>query len=177
MRQTAQDRADAYVRQVDQVFLARMGVAYSFLRGDLESNDVGPRLEDAVHHDLPPAEFAARVRNQFGLREVGADDIIPINRRIAVLAAFAAENPEWVVGRSGSVYRDGPNGVERLSPSRDIKGTSFGFSAAVSSRAILEERDGEAFVDGNGFIPVAGGMDVGSAVEELEKTYGSSLSM
>ena len=123
------NRAQDYARQVDREFLAGNGVAYSFMRGDLESHGVAPRMEEAIHHDLPPGEFAKRVRDQFGLRAAGSPDAIPFNRRVATLAAFAAENPEWTVGRNGSIYREGQNGIERLSPSRDISGKGYGYAA------------------------------------------------
>ena len=47
----------------------------------------------------------------------------------------------------------------------------------MSTRATLDTVDGEAVVEGEGFIPVAGGTDIGIAVERLEETYQARLMM
>lgn len=171
------DRVESYARQVDESFRANVGIAYSFLKEDLERSAAAPRLSEAIARNLPPEEFVERVRGQFGLREVASADAIPFNRRVAALAAFAAENPDWSLARDGAVYREGPGGVERLSPSRDVSGRSFGFAASVSTRATLDVIDDEAVVEGKGFINVAGGSDIGMAVQRLEETYERRLVM
>jgi len=171
------ERTASFARQVDKAFMARSGIAYSFLRDEFEASRLAPKLDEAAGTRMTPAQFVDAVSQRFGLKGSEHADAVPHNRRVAALVEFASENPEWAVGPEGGIFRDGPDGIERIAPGRDAGGKRFGFAASVSPAGTLSVADGRVVELSGEFEPRTGALDIGDAVDRLEATYEVGMRM
>ncbi len=180
MHRNADTRIQSYLRQVDQRMTALVGVPFSDIQGDVEES-AGINLVSKMNGGMSPDGFAQLLCETFPLQPVSGfgDPAQARGANVAVmaLASFVRENPDWVQGSDGAAYRDSDGGVSRLAFGRSPDGSADGFVASHADGAELglDERL-RPVADGVDFVPMAGGRDLGDAVERLNAALESVYS-
>jgi len=177
MDREGSNRIGSYLRQVDKLSLARFGLSFTAMQADVE-DAAGIQVAREMRSGMAPDSFVDLLFRTFPFRSPGSggEAVATANLGMLALATFARSADGWGVGPDGGAYRQDAGGVDRISYGTDRTGTAVGFACARAEGATLGHGPDGKLVPpaADAFVPVAGALDIGDAVDLYERTLAAA---
>jgi hypothetical protein len=172
MTRTVNPGLAEYMKTVDNAVSRACGVTYGDIYKDLHGDITVMR--ETYESGLPAEDFVTRVIADGNLAPVGDADVASVralNLRRASLVAFAAENPQWLMGADRSLFTANDDGeLFRMAPtlSKDGRGWGYAIDKVVSGSPSVDENGTVTLPEGAEFERMGAGLDIEDAIVAYE---------
>ncbi len=161
MRDQSAEHA-SYLRQAARAFRQATGLDLGEVRPGHERLPGALSVRRAMSEGVAPDGYVASVVARCGFQPAEAVDADVRNRSVSLLTVHVADNPDWVLSRSGAAYLVTDEGLFRVAARAGDD--PFGFDVDLSREARLVLVNGVARADGGGFARLATEVDLDAAV-------------